>query len=459
MALEHPSTGEGLSAAAFTSSMAQFEIPQGARIAVAVSGGADSMALALLLAEWAPAHKVSLHGLTVDHRLRDAAESEAERVSGWLALRNIPHTTLSWEEGVHLRNVDASPQHAAREARYRLMVEWCVANDCAYLFVAHHADDQVETFLMRLARGSGVDGLAAMSALSSRGSVNLARPLLEFTKEHLIEVCRVHDQDWLNDPSNESEASTRVRFRKAQQMFEKEGLTRQRLLATVRHLRRAKVALDHAVTQLLKASGSLDEFGVVRLTVQALAGAPEEVGLRALSRILAAVSGSTYGPRFESLEGLYGCAVSGPWRDATLHGCFIARGGKDLIVCREAAQIISDQKFVMGINVVWDGRFRVSLRPIGIQRSDQSFTLKRLTPSVWKSLRYEKAAFPLEALPPRVRETLPAIFDSKGLLSVPHAGYMRNNEGKRLRPQVELSGIFGSSLPIRREAAKILQPK
>ncbi len=459
MAIEHPSADEGLSAAAFAAAMAQFRIPEGARITVAVSGGADSMALALLLADWAEARKVSLYALTVDHRLRDAAAAEAERVGRWLAARNISHTTLPWKEGFDLRETDASPQRAAREARYQIMADWCVKNDCAHLFVAHHADDQVETFLMRLARGSGVDGLAAMSPTTLLGSVSLLRPLLGFTKKQLTDVCVRFAQDWLEDPSNENDSSTRVRFRKAQEMLEKEGLTRRRLLATVGHLQRAKAALDHAVAQFLKAASSLDNVGVVRLAVQEMMDVPEEVGLRGLSRILIAVSGSIYGPRFDNLEGLYSRIVSGPWRDATLHGCIIGREGTDLVVCREAAQIKSDQTITVDKDVVWDARFRINFGPRELPDPYKTFTLSPLTTSAWRTLRDENAALPLENLPVRVRETLPAIFDSKGLVGVPHAGYVRGDAKNLLRPEVELSSVFRSSLPIRHVSEKISQPK
>src|SRR5207237_10111935 len=113
--------------------------------------GGDSLARAHLLARWANARAVAVHALTVDHKLRDAAASEAAQVGAWMAGAGIPHTVLVWEEGAALRGLARSAQRDARTARYRLLLDWCAANDCSHLFVAHHADDQVETFLQRLA--------------------------------------------------------------------------------------------------------------------------------------------------------------------------------------------------------------------------------------------------------------------------------------------------------------------
>src|SRR5690606_25207264 len=152
-------------------------------------------------------------------------------------------------------------------------------NGAGHLFLAHHADDQVETFLLRLARGSGVDGLAAMAPSSVRDGVIIARPLLAFPKAGLEATCRAAGQGWIEDPSNASEASGRVRFRKARALLESEGLTRERLLATVAHMQRSRAALEHMVSDLLAAICARDDAGAARLAVAPLVGAPEEIAL------------------------------------------------------------------------------------------------------------------------------------------------------------------------------------
>ncbi len=385
------------------------------------------MTLVRLLARWGRERQIAVYGLTVDHQLREAAATEAAQVGVWLKSNDIPHAVLRWNDGPHARALTRSAQSAAREARYRLMTDWCLANDCTHLFVAHHADDQVETFLMRLSRGSGVDGLAAMAPSTTRDGVVIARPLLGFTKAQLTATCRALNQPWIEDPSNQNAASTRVRFRQAQEILEREGLTRERLLATVGHLQRARAALDYAVAELLQ-RGAWDVFGVARLPVADLIAAPEEIALRALARLLTAAGGQSFGPRFESLARLYGRLTAGPWSDATLHGCSIVRDGADLVISRELAQITEDKTLAGNSSVVWDGRFKLT---IAVGGPSPVFTITRFANS--------KSDVPLLTdIPARVRGTLPALFDSNGLAAVPHAGYVR----------ADIAGLQGFSLGV-----------
>jgi tRNA(Ile)-lysidine synthase len=414
-----PTSSLSISPAQFAAAMTPFRLAPGARVAVAVSGGADSMALVLMLAGWARNLDIHVAALTVDHQLRPAAAVEAAQVGEWLDARHIQHTTLRWDEGPHARTLARSAQNAARAARYGLMTAWCAANGCTHLFVAHHADDQVETFLLRLSRGSGVDGLAAMAPSTLRDGIVVARPLLGFDKTQLVATCRELGQDWIEDPSNDSAASARVRFRQAQQILEREGLTRDRLLATVAHLQRAKAALDYAVSGLLDRA-VWDEFGGARIAVAALLEAPEEIALRALARLLTAAGGQTYGPRFESLARLYARLTSEPWRDSSLHGCLVSRDGAQLLIAREPAHI-DDEKILRACSaIIWDARFKLTLMS---DNAPAIFSVGRLDP--------HQAGLPdslrdgLAAIPSRFRETLPALRDAAGIAAVPHAGYIR----------------------------------
>lgn len=391
------------------------------------------MALAGLLAQWAAPRGIHITALTVDHALRDAAADEARRVAAWLA--PVPHVTLRWEEGSEHRALARSAQNAAREARYRLMTDWCAGHGCTHLFVAHHADDQVETFLLRLARGSGVDGLAAMAPESYRHGIVLARPLLDVAKAHLIETCCALGLSWIEDPSNQNQSSARVRFREARALLEREGLTRDRLLATVGHLQRARAALDHAVGKLLE-TGSWDAFGVFRLPLAEILAAPEEIGLRALARTLTAASGGHFGPRFESLTGLYSRLTTGPWRDASLHGCLISREDADVVFAREPAAIDDRRAIATGASIVWDGRFRLVLTA----DEDMTFTVAALP----------ERAFPKDVAPDAymslsraLRGTIPALFDSKGVAVVPHVGYARADVAAIAGFSLVLTSILG----------------
>ena len=174
------------------------------RVAVAVSGGADSMALLLLAKDWAP----GVAALTVDHGLRAGSTAEAAQVAAWCASRRIPHCVLAWTG----RKPSSGIQEASRTARYELLTQWCRDRGYPHLLVGHHLEDQAETFLIRMQRGSGVDGLAAMPSTTARDGVRIVRPLLGVTPARLTAFLRAAGQPWIEDPSNDDPRFARPVF-------------------------------------------------------------------------------------------------------------------------------------------------------------------------------------------------------------------------------------------------------
>jgi tRNA(Ile)-lysidine synthase len=313
-----------------------------APFAVAVSGGGDSLALMHLLAGFArkrkwPAPVV----LTVDHGLRKTSAADARQVARWARAAGLKAHVLTWRGAKPKSGIEAF----AREARYRLMGEWMTKEDVATLFVGHTQDDQAETFLLRLARGSGLDGLAAMRAhapwpVEGFADLTVARPLLGFGREELRTWLKARKQAWLDDPMNEDLAFDRVRLRKARVALEEAGLSAARIAAAAAHLARARESLE-AVTEAVLARAMMVGDDGILLDPKALAAAPRELGLRALAWVLMAVSGQAYRPRFDSLERLFDALTAPkPATAATLHGCHIRRALPDfapfsLLVRRE----------------------------------------------------------------------------------------------------------------------------
>lgn len=179
-----------------------------AQILVGVSGGADSVALLLILHGLWPGR---ICAVTVDHQLRTAAADEARFVAQLCAGRSIPHTILHPSVPI-----TGNIQSSARTARYALLKEHARSHDCQWIATAHHADDQLETMLMRLARGSGLDGLSAIRPRNG----NVIRPLLEVRKERLLAFCRQAGIDPVSDPSNADAQYDRVRMRNALRHFD-----------------------------------------------------------------------------------------------------------------------------------------------------------------------------------------------------------------------------------------------
>lgn len=281
--------------------------------------------------------------LTVDHGLRAGSLKDARKVVAFAKQAGLKATVLSWRGKKPKAGIEA----AARETRYRLMGAWLTRHRIATLFVGHTQDDQAETFLLRLARGSGLDGLSAMQARAPWPAqdfpqLTLARPLLSFGRQELRDYLTLLGQSWLDDPMNQDPAFDRVKIRKARAALAEAGLSTARIAAAASHLARAREALEVVTGAVLaRATRPLREGDGVLLESAALAAAPREVGLRALAAVLMAVGGQAYRPRFESLERLFDRIAGGPFEGgATLHGCQISLAprnfaGHDLLVRAE----------------------------------------------------------------------------------------------------------------------------
>jgi tRNA(Ile)-lysidine synthase len=292
-------------------------------IAAAVSGGADSMALILLLDRWARARGGAAIALTIDHRLRPEAAAEARQVATWLASHGIAQRTLTWAHGGS--GPRSALQAKARQERYRLLAGWCRRRGVLHLALAHHAGDQAETVLMRLARGAGIDGLAGMSASLARDGVRLIRPLLLIEPRRLRASLAAAGQDWLEDPSNRDERFERVRWRRVVPPEQRVPLA----LAAA-EIGRERRQREHDLADLL-ARARLGPGGHLELPLEALLTAPPALALAAIARCLMSVGGEPYPPRRESLERLLASlAMGSPAR--TLGGCRVATRGGRLIV-------------------------------------------------------------------------------------------------------------------------------
>jgi tRNA(Ile)-lysidine synthase len=277
------------------------------RLLVAVSGGPDSVALLALLAGWArgAAGRPEIHAATVDHGLRPEAAAEAAMV-GRLCLRlAVPHAVLRWEG----EKPGSGLQEQARLARYALLAEQARALGGAAIVTAHTLDDQAETLLMRMAKGSGPTGLAGMRLRGIKEGVPLARPLLGVAKARLVATCRSRGLDFASDPSNQDPRFARVRWRRLMPLLGEEGLTSARLGQLAMRLARAEQALEQRATVLLPALSTRGDDGL-RLDFAGLCREPDEIVIRVLARTLAAVQPVDAQAAEMRLERLESCALA-----------------------------------------------------------------------------------------------------------------------------------------------------
>jgi tRNA(Ile)-lysidine synthase len=387
-------------------------------VAVAVSGGPDSLCLCLLADRWARARGGQVSALIVDHGLRPTAAAEARQVADWLGARRIEHRILRWAGPKPATGIQA----AARAARYGLLGAWCREAGVLHLLLAHHLDDQAETVALRQARQSGPDGLAGMAAVRELKGLRLLRPLLSVPKDRLRATLTAVGQPWLEDPSNLAEAFARSRLRLGARL-DAEGLAR-----TAAAYAAERAAKDRRTAAWLASETRIDPAGFVRFSPSALASAPPEISRRALQQALIGIGGNRYPPRQARLSRLLEQVRGGLASGRTLAGCRILPRREGLLICREAQRIAEVTPLAPGAPALWDRRFRLELTgdAPGLEvRALGEAGVRELGASDWPA--------PRRRLPAPVRPGLPSIWRGATLLAVPHLGLIRPSLARRAR--------------------------
>lgn len=302
----------------FSEVLSSLGVARDRRLAVAVSGGGDSMALAMLLEK--AGH--DFVALTVDHGLRDGSAAEARQTAAFFAARNIPHRLLVWEGDKPETNL----QERARDKRYELLTAACHAEGCGILALGHNLEDQAETFWMRLAHGSGLDGLAGMASARDVAGIRIIRPLLGFPRAELRDFCRAEGVPYADDPSNENEKFLRVRLRKVEDVLAAEGMTPVRLSQTMEKLHDARQALEWLAAEALAASAVFED---ARATIDVVVWSryPLDIRRRVVVRTMQRLAPRKYPPESEALARLCADLARADFRGRTLGGLVFAPAG------------------------------------------------------------------------------------------------------------------------------------
>ncbi len=393
------------------------------RLAVAVSGGGDSMALCRLLEIWSRRHSAELHALTVDHGLQRNSATDAARVGTWMAALGIPHHILRWRG----EKPSSGIQARARQARYRLMADWAARRGIGQLVLAHQMEDQAETFLLRLERGSGLDGLAAMAPVSRRASLSLLRPLLGVPAARLRATLVGLGQDWLEDPSNLDQRYARNRLRVLLPRLFPGADPAWPIARTAIKLGKLRSRLEQATAEAMNEIAEVYPPGYAILAPGPLIGLPDEILGRVLANLVMRLGQGAYPPRRRSLE--RACLEIRRTEGAlslTLGGCLFKRRAGGILVCREMRSVPEPLATQAGCHQ-WDGIFKVLIEPMPGGAPPPVF-LARLGRDGWRQLVKEQPDLRGTAIPAPVRPSLAALFDDQGVFCVPHLGYKRKSE-------------------------------
>ncbi len=385
-------------------------------LAVGVSGGRDSLALALLAGEWATARDGRITAVTVDHGLRAASAGEADQVSAWMGQLEISHDTLVWQNspGPGLAAVNKSglaSEADARSARYGLLEAYCRDRGILHLLVGHHREDQLETQIMRRSRSSGTFGQAGMPAVRELPHVRVLRPLLDVPRTRITETLRARGQAWIEDPSNRDTRYARARLRESRSAGS--GAEPNTEFA------RARVVVERKVARLAAQAVTVHPAGFARLDPALLAAADGETSLRLIANLVMCIGGRMYPPRGARLSRLADRLTEGTLGGGvTLGGCVVRPESNGVVrVVREQAAIEPIRHLIGTADTIpdleWDGRYQVSLpttdsagRELG---RDGDIRLGAVGSFVANEVPMHADSLSYEGLPHLVRMTLPAI--------------------------------------------------
>jgi tRNA(Ile)-lysidine synthase len=409
-------------------------------LAVPVSGGADSLALLLMAHKWVQKKGGRLVALTVDHGLRPESAQEAQQVHGWAEEKGIEHHILEWTGEKPTSRISEK----ARDVRYQLLMSWCQEHHIPTLLLGHHAQDQEETFWLRLASGSGLEGLTGMKKKSLRDGILILRPLLTASKDQLKAFLKSQNQPWIEDSSNENKKFFRGRLRP---FLRDEGLSSERLLGVQSKLQEDADFIQTCLHLTLEKILEVHLEGFLSLQKNKWEELHPALLKRVLSVCLRWFSGSFYPPRSRQLVEVMNKIKTGlPF---TSGGIYWFHQKDRIYLSRElsAAQapLLLDN---LHQEILWDQRFWVDPEirgyvPEGTYLQCSGVALEQFSRKATAIPLYRSTS----QLPPRrILPTLPALWLKGEVVAIPHLCYSILDNEVDLKKIFKLKPIFHNSL-------------
>lgn len=378
-------------------------------VGVAVSGGGDSMALLHAAKCRADLAGTAVEAVTVNHGLRREAVDEADMVATYCAEHDIAHTTLNWDGTAAQGNVAA----AGRDARYRLISDWAKSRGIGGVLLGHTQDDIAETFLMRLARKAGVDGLSMMETQFERNGVRWSRPFWQQSRADLRDYLRRQDVPWVDDPTNEDERYERPKARKALAALAPLGIDADVLKTVAMNMAASRTVLE---TYTLDAVENVVTFEAGDLVVDTRASPPipPEIHRRILRAALQWIGAKAYAPRSDAMLDLQ-IALDTVGKH-TLAGCLVTKKDARIRVGRELQAVKSCE---VPLGDVWDGRWQV------MGAAAENLVVRALGNHIRFAPDWRDTGLPRETV-----MASPAVFRGDWLVAAPVAGLKNGFEAR-----------------------------
>jgi len=387
------------------------------RFAIAVSGGSDSLALSVLAKLYSLENDNDFVSLIIDHKLRKESAEEARVTYKNLTQNKIKAKILTYQGEKFSSNI----QKKARDLRYDLFHKYCAKNKIKFLILAHHQDDLIENFYIRLIRGSGIKGLTSLQNIFEYNkNFYLLRPLLNFNKQELLSVTKKSYSSWIEDPSNKNDKFLRVRIRKMQTKLQKEGFDPKRIIKTIDNLNTAKDSLDFYIFKSEKKYLNFYKEGYAILKSSIFNNEAQEVIFRVIIKAIHFVSGEYYPPRSDSLKGLMKNLLAKSFKSSTLGGCLIEKNKNIISFYREDRNVAVETLNKKKQKTNWDDRFLVNKN----FNNQQQFVVKKLGNHGIEYLRKNKFNDYGNKIPVHAKKTLPSFWNNEGqLLFVPFVNF------------------------------------
>ena len=302
-------------------------------LAVAVSGGPDSLSLAYLAKCFALKNKVDNKYYIVNHKLRKDSSKESIIVKNKLKKAGIDCKILKWNGKKPTSNI----QSQARDKRYSLLAKECKKNKIKNLLIGHHLDDLLENFLIRIVRGSGLKGLISLSKKTKykNKNLNILRPLLDQEKEDLIYISKKVFNFYIQDPFNINEDFKRTRIRNLLLSLKKEGLDKKKTILTINNLKDSDNSIRFYVNKNLKENVFFIKKKNVYILSKNFFDQSHEIIFRSLAYILQEVGNKYYPVRGKSIKNLIMKINAKLFSKTTLGGCFIDRVNETILISKE----------------------------------------------------------------------------------------------------------------------------